>query len=371
MYKLSSENLGKLFNDVYTDLNIPPERFKEATQKYEKLGAWLNQDSKIHFNSDSVLYVQGSALLGTLTKPINNGEYDFDYVYRRLLSKDSVTQQELKKQVGDQLRRYIQHLKDIKDTDIPTLEEGKRCWRLQYKGKFHMDILPAIPDPEPQYLMNPADGVIITDKELTRWQFTNPKGYHSWFKQSMRIRLDEARIRLAKSAGVEVEKIPENEAKTTLQIAIQILKRHRDSTYTGHPDDKPISIIINTLAGLSYNNSENIYQTLSHIVKNMAKHIEMREGTPWVQNPINHKENFADKWKTHPIREKHFRQWLKLAEDEFTSFENETNTILLTERLEKSLRLDSAKTHMAAAHKRAGLSAAATAVTVKTDPWSY
>lgn len=371
MYKLSSDNLGRLFNDIYSDLNIPPERLAEAKKKYEDLGKWLNTDSQTYFKTDSTLYVQGSALLGTLTKPIKNGEYDFDFVYRRLLSKDGITQAELKTQVGDQLRRYIEHLKKTGSTDIPELQEGKRSWRLQFKGRFHMDILPAIPDPEPQYLMNPKDGVIITDKDLTRWQFTNPKGYHSWFKQSMRIRLDEERSRLAKSASVDVEKIPEDEAKTTLQQAIQILKRHRDSMYDGDPDHKPISIIINTLAAHSYNNSANLYEALSHIVKNMEHHIEDRNGVRWVENPINKKENFADKWEAYPIREKNFRSWLKLAKDEFISFANETNTVVLSERLEKSLRLDNAQTFITSANKRAGLAAAASAVTVKTDPWSY
>lgn len=371
MYYLNTDNINRLLNDVYKELDVPPPLLKEATAKYHALGAWLNTDSQANFKTDSLLYVQGSTLLGTSIKPVKRGdEYDFDLVYRRALSKDGITQAELKKQVGDQLKRYIKHLKDTGALEIPELHECQRCWRLQYKGKFHMDILPAIPDPEPNYKMNPADGVIITDKEVSRWQFTNPKGYHSWFKQQMKVALLESRRSLAKAGKVDIEAVPEDEATTTLQQAIKILKRHRDSTYTGPKDDKPISIIINTLAGHAYNNSDNLYSALSHMVDHMADHIEDRQGVPWVQNPINGKENFADKWEKHPERAEAFKTWLKTAQAEFTSLKKETNQHQLSEQLSKSLRLENASVIAEAAHKRAGLAAAASAVTVKTSPWS-
>jgi len=372
MYKLSHENLGRLLDDVYTDLDVPDSFVAEAEKKYLALGEWLNKDSQANFKTDSSLYVQGSTLLGTSVKPIKKeDDYDFDLVYKRQLLKERITQAELKKQVGDQLSRYLKHLKDIGETDIPKLEEGKRCWTLQYKGKFHIDVLPAIPDPKPDYKMNPEDGLIITDTELATWQFTNPKGFHSWFKQSMKVALYESKRAFAKAAKVDIEQVPEDDVKTTLQKAIQILKRHRDATYKGDPDDKPISIIITTLAGQCYNNNENLYLALSHIVDHMADHIEDRDGVLWVENPINHKENFADKWEDSPIRAEKFMEWLKSAKAEFTALANETNSDRITEQLFKSFRVNDAATMVTAASKRAGLAAAASAVTVKTSPWGY
>ena len=214
------------------------------------------------------------------------------------------------------------------------------------------------------------DGIIITDKELAQWQFSNPKGYHSWFKSAMTEALFEKRATLAKADSVEVESIPEDGIKTTLQKSIQILKRHRDSTYTGHADDKPISIIISTLAGHAYNNSNNLYVALSTIVESMDKFIEKREGVYWVENPINKKENFADKWEKHPERMKLFYSWIKSAKSEFSSFKNEESMEILTETLSKSLRVDNASTIVGNAKKRAGISAAASSAPIKSDPWS-
>lgn len=371
MYKLSEANLDLLMNDIFKDLDVPTELRKEAERKYTNLGIWLNEDSQEHFKSDASLYIQGSTLLGTSVRPIKRGdEYDFDLVYRRNIKKEGITQKELKTQVGDQLGRYIKYLEGEDEADIPKLVEGKRCWTLQYKGRFHIDILPALPDPEPSYLMNSEDGIIITDKELVHWQFSNPKGYHSWFKSTMRESLYEVRNSMAKSDGVDVESIPEEGVKTTLQKAIQILKRHRDSTYSGNKDDKPISIIISTLAGHAYNNSGNLYLALSGIVENMANYIEKRDGVYWVENPINNKENFADKWRKHPERMEAFFQWLNSAKSEFSSYRIENNMDVLTEKLSNSFRVDNAQVIVGNASKRASLAAAASSVSVKTDPWS-
>jgi hypothetical protein len=370
MYQLNAENLGRLMSDVYQDLDVEKVRLHEAKSKYKELGDWLKLDSQSYFKTDSNLYIQGSALLGTLVKPVSDGEYDFDFVYRRELQKESVTQADLKRQVGDQLRRFTKHLKESGSKDVPELHEGARCWRLQYKGRFHMDILPSIPDPKPEYRLLPEHGLIITDRDLVHWQFTNPKGYNAWFRQTMRIALTEARSSLAKASNVNVEAIPEDDIKTTLQMAVQILKRHRDSVYEGHKDDRPISIIISTLAAKSYNNSGNLYLALRNIVENMAKHIEDRDGELWVENPINHKENFADKWNKYHIRAKNFMNWLRQAREEFTSMQNETDTVRLTEQLSKSFRINNASMIVTAAQKRAGLSAAVNAVRVPSDPWS-
>ena len=358
--------------EIYTDLDVPLELKKEAETKYLNLGEWLNQDSQSKFKSDSQLYIQGSTLLGTSVRPIKRGdEYDFDLVYKRNIKKDGISQKDFKDQVGEQLTRYIQYLKDGGEKDIPFLIEGKRCWTLQYKGRFHIDVLPALPDPEPEYLMDPEDGLIITDKELTQWQFSNPKGYHSWFKKSMRYALTELRNSLAKSDGVEVEDVPQHKTKTTLQKAIQILKRHRDSTYMGSKDDKPISVIITTLASHAYNNSDNLYVALTEIVKNMNNYIEDRDGVYWVENPINKKENFADKWESNPKRAEEMFRWIESANKEFESYQNETNIDVITESLEKSFRLDNATAITGKAKKREGLAVAAKAVEVKTDPWSH
>ena len=73
-------------------------------------------------------------------------------------------------------------------------------------------------------------------------------------------------------------------------------------------ENKPISIIITTLAAKAYQ-GENIVEGLYNIVHTMDKYIENRNGIYWISNPINDKENFADKWEEAPIKRKNFFDW--------------------------------------------------------------
>ena len=98
--------------------------------------------------------------------------------------------------------------------------------------------------------------------------------------------------------------------KTPLQRSIQILKRHRDIMFAEDQDDRPISIIISTLAARAYNDEANLLDALQIIIDGMPRYIENRNGVSWVSNPVNPLENFADKWRAHPQRETKFRQWL-------------------------------------------------------------
>jgi hypothetical protein len=128
----------------------------------------------------------------------------------------------------------------------------------------------------------------------------------------MRIRLDE----MMKIARAEVEDVPEHTVKTPLQRAVQILKRHRDIAFENDSDDKPISIIITTLAAKAYQNEADVFEALLSIVQRMPDCIEYQNEKPVVINPTNHDENFADKWSVHPERQENMFAWLANVADD-------------------------------------------------------
>lgn len=373
MFDPNINQLDLYFNEIYKNLDIPGHLLKTANQRYMDLAEWLKEDSEKRFNSNSVLYPQGSILLGTPVMPVKAGDdFDYDLVYLREIKKENITQKELKKQVGDQFKAYIEYLKETNSDDIPTLIEGKRCWTLKYP-KFHMDILPALPDEEGEYKINAKDGIIITDKELHHWQFSNPKGYNAWFKYQMRQSIHEEKVRLAKASTLEIEEIPDNDVRTTLQRAIQILKRHRDSTFKGPKNDKPISVIINTLATKAYKHSSNLYQTLQDILTEMDMHIIEKNGVYCVENPINPKENFADKWEKFPERKNAFFSWLKSAKEEFIGLEKKGGFSEINERLQKTLGNDVVtgawNSFEKLNEKRNALNIAVSSIKTPTKPW--
>ena len=303
------EKLGQLLLKAAESLDIPDHVYEDATLKYENVGGWLSaDDSKLRGYSPEI-YPQGSFRLGTVVRPVSEeDEYDIDLVCHLDLRKEQTTQKDLKQVVGDRLKQRADLAR--------ILEPLRRCWRLDYPPesqmpRFHMDVLPAIPNRE-----RPPTGILLTDTELTLWQSSNPKAYADWFYERMKTVFLLQRTQLAKSFQADVEEVPEWQVKTSLQRAIQILKRHRDIYFQSIPDDRPVSIIITTLAALAYNNQADVYAALVDIVRDMPRLIEKRNGRWWVGNPVEPNENFADKWNEYPKRREAFERWLKKASDD-------------------------------------------------------
>lgn len=313
MNEVQREQLGRLLQHAAEALDIPDALYEEAVAKYEQVGQWLEEQDAENGRNPPEIYPQGSFRLGTVVRPLTDkDEYDIDLVYRRDLQKESTTQKKIKEEAGEHLRGYVAILEDRGDA-APTLDEGRRCWTLTYDDRFHMDVLPAIPDPKGH-----AENILVTDRELREWQHSNPIGYAEWFKTCMRVQFFEQRSRVAAMLKEAAERVPDWKVKTPLQRAVQLLKRHRDFYFQDEQDNRPVSIIITTLAAHAYRNQANLYDALLAIVRDMPEYIENRDGVAWVANPVNPKENFADKWQSHPVRAEKFLAWLQRVEDDFT-----------------------------------------------------
>lgn len=296
--------LSKSLDDVARLLDIPEDLAEEAIAKYEAVAAWLSDEDSPLRQYEPELYPQGSFRLGTPIRPLKaRDEFDIDLVCRLNIKKESTTQKELKDLVGDRIKADAE-LKKI-------LEERRRCWQLLYGDRFHLDVLPAIPDAE-----RPGTSILLTDKDLVRWQFSNPIGYAEWFYARMALQVMQLREALAKAANASVEEIPEWRVRTPLQRAVQLLKRHRDLRFSPDAEDRPTSIIITTLAARAYNGQPQTYDALLEIVRAMPGFIENRDGKWWVANPVHAGENFADKWNEKPGRKDAFERWLKQVDSD-------------------------------------------------------
>ncbi len=324
--------LGDFLLHLAESLDISDTKYAEAEDRYNAVASWLGKDGSSLAGYSPDIYPQGSFRLGTVIKPLNDkDEYDIDLVCQLKASKKILTQKDLKQLIGDRLRAHDQYRRML-DT-----EEGRRCWTLNYAdgAQFHMDILPAIPDEDFILLMksrgvspNLADlGIAITDTtspiyetHSDDWPKSNPRGYAEWFRGRMKVRFEELRKSLAEAVrAATIEEVPEHSIKTPLQRSIQILKRHRDMMFTEDSEDKPISIIITTLAAHAYNNQADLVDAILSLLDDMPKFIESRGGVAWVANPVNPLENFADKWAEHPQREEKFRRWLSQVSQDLRS----------------------------------------------------
>lgn len=332
MRKELNEEQKEEFKDILESLgeslDITQTQFDNLAKSYKAVGDYLQNDPEFE-SYKPIVTPQGSLRLGTIIQPINpNDDLDVDLVYRLSDKNPAWTQKDIKEKVGARLKgsdRYASMLEK---------KEGRRCWTLLYreiadnpKEKYHMDILPSVADNKyaermrrlfsENFSASTVDqiSIRITDREAKdyatsthkeEWLKSNPDGYALWFAN--RCKADES-VKLMAEAVVPIGKY--NKDKTVLQRIVQILKRHRDIMFRNDIDDKPISIIITTLAARAYRGEKDLLEGLVNVVDNLEKSITNNaRGEDVVANPVNPEENFADKWPMHPKRRENFYKWL-------------------------------------------------------------
>lgn len=259
---------------------------------------------------------------------------------------------------------------------------------------FHMDIVPCIP--ESGLERTSLKDVIIASTELDyglagevselavsitdnmdelyseitkKWRISNPEGYAQWF---------ESRMRLASSVLAQreidfrasIDTLPFYKWKTPLQVAIQLLKRHRDTMFKGTEDSKPISIIITTLASRAYKGESDLVSALSNILTTMGTYIHPQ--IPHVPNPVNPVEDFADKWYSqkheHLKLKENFDRWLFQAQADFSAICSKESSQVIHDAAERGFSVSLDKSSI---ERSLGLSAAIVTPTKKieaTDP---
>ena len=334
-------------------LDISESQYDAAVRSYGAVGEWLAKPESSLALYKPIIRPQGSFILGTMIKPIcEDDDLDIDLVCELTGKNSQWVQYHLKQAVGNRLKDNETY-KNMLD------EEGRRCWTLRYadSSNYHMDILPSLVCSDYSTILEKAlsdslqstnyDSLAIritdkkqpnyyTDAVAENWMKSNPFGYGSWFYNRASVELRKS-ILLSES----VKPVPKYlKEKLPLQRAIQILKRHRDMMFNGD-DDKPISIIITTLAASAYNKETSVIDALTNVVNSMENYIESRydhslgKVVKWIVNPVNSEENFADKWVEHPQREKIFYKWLNQAKQDIHNITQQRGFHNISEAMKK------------------------------------
>ncbi|MFK0382482.1 nucleotidyltransferase [Agrobacterium sp. NPDC090273] len=326
-----------LLEAMIAELEIPEHRYEQADRSFKSFGDWLHREESSVRHLDPQVYCQGSFRLGTAIRPLTEDEeYDVDSVCElRLLTKDHLSQFDLKQLLGAEVKLYH----DAQNMTKP-VREGNRCWILDYAdgAQFHMDIVPALPNAAEQKRLLTAvmhdarwseTAIAITDRRLPNyrertafWPRSNPKGYSHWFasrQAEILVRRKRAKVEALNRQGfrASVEDMPDFKVKTPLQSAIMILKRHRDNMFVREPDVRPISVIITTLAAHAYEGQETISGALFAILQRMDQFIQHAGQKYVIANPTDPYENFADKWQAEPAKADAFFRWLRTARADF------------------------------------------------------
>ena len=341
--------------------------------RYEAVGRWLDDGKYPECLGGLDIYSQGSFRLGTVVRPIRNGiesSYDIDLVCQIPLYKERTTPQSVKWMVGERLREHATYRKLLDP-------EGRRCWTLEYSEQdsvgFHLDVLPAVPDP----LGPQSTAIAITHKQESgySWSASDPRGYGAWFVEKnfeafLRV-FHEQKQNIQRRASLvyaSVDAVPDPLVRTPLQRSIQLMKRHRDVRFNNYAriEYAPISIIITTLAAHLYGNESDVYTALSGIVSKLQAHALLVEGkaidyslatmgliqrhpdgTWYIGNPVNPNENFADRWhEDNHARARAFFAWVEALQNDLLKILHETNPRRLNEHLSRVLGTSAVSNHL-------------------------
>ena len=363
----------KFLERVASEIDITPSKYQDAVNRYQAVGRWLDDGKYPEFVDKLDIYSQGSFRLGTVVRPIRNGieaSFDIDLVCQMPLVKEQTTPQSVKSMVGGRLREHITYRKLLD-------REGRRCWTLEYAEQdgvgFHLDVLPAVPDP----LGLQSTAIAITHKQESgfSWSASDPHGYGAWFDQKnseafLRVSREQKRDiqRRASLVYASVDAVPDHLVRTPLQRSIQIIKRHRDVHFNSSAciDYAPISIIITTLAAHLYGNEPDVYTALWGIISKLQGHAllvegkaieyslaaiglirRLPDGTWYIGNPLNPSENFADRWhEDNHARARAFFAWVEALQNDLLNILRETNQSRLNQHLSRVLGTSAVSSHL-------------------------
>lgn len=299
---LDHELIG-LLDSICQELEITEAMFTLAEERYMSIAEYLGGNGSPLAIYKPVIHPQGSINTGTTVKPPQSCEFDVDVICQLAISERAPQQAFLELVYNRLAQRGIYRLKRM-----------NRCVRVQYENEFHIDITPGIPD-----IDQGPENILVTDKEQGKWKESNPKDYCKWFKAVGRLQpalmyevLANERLSI-KAAQAEPLPAPQF-SKPVLNRVVQLLKRHRDLIYEGDKD-APISAIIATLAGSSYQyharhgRFTSRVEFLKAVVTDMPQFTTRVNGDELVPNPRNPLENYADKWQTRPHRRRIFHEW--------------------------------------------------------------
>jgi len=303
-----------------------PTQLTALERSYNSTGEFLSACSE--FRGDLIqIHAHGSRQLGTIVRPRDGSRegFDIDLIAR-------LTPEARRKYEGDRgpallLDRLHGALSRYAEAHGLQLHRWERCATLEYAEGMCADISPVIDAPLHAAPFGDTHG-LIPDRELRRFDSTNPRGYAKHFDLAAAIppnftaalSLSEAMDSVTRADVTPLSDAQEVSDRLLCRL-VQLLKLHRNVGFgvvqVGH-DMAPTSVFLTTLAAMAYaveapQPHESPLELLLDIVERMPLHFErisQPDGSEqWVlPNPSAPKDNLAASMNL-PARQEAFFFW--------------------------------------------------------------
>ena len=326
----STQSSARFFHlvDAIAQANEPtPTQLEALERSYNSTGEFLSTCSE--FRGDLIqIHAHGSRQLGTIVRPRNGLRegFDIDLIAR-------FTPEARRKYDGDRgptllLNRLHGALSRYAEAHGLRLHRWERCATLEYAEGMCADIAPVIDSPLLAAPFGDTHG-LIPDRELQRFESTNPRGYAKHFDLAAAISpnftaaLSFSAEAMDSVTRADVTPLPDAQEVfgRLLCRLVQLLKLHRNVAFgaaQSGQDMAPTSVFLTTLAVKSYSMEapkphESPLELLLDIVESMPLHFErisQPDGTEqWVlPNPSAPKDNLAESMNS-PARQEAFFFW--------------------------------------------------------------
>lgn len=315
------ENPDIALKNIVDSIRLDDARLEKMKTAYSAITSLLANDKDFfaQFDNKIEVYAQGSASIGTTIKPTDD-DFDLDIVLHIDYDYANFSPAIL----YNNLVRVFNSSSRYKDK----FEKKNRCVRINYKDDFHMDILPGFSDKSTD-----ETAIRVPDRELQGWTVSNPKGYTDWFlkRASHIVSMEEFSLTKSSLDTKEFEKCNDK----PLKDAVMVLKMFRNEYFRNNDDNITPSIILTTLAGLSYRGSETILGTLKQFVKYVRE--QSNYGVIKLENPSLKSENLSERWEANLDIYNSFLAFLNSLEDKIADLEETTNDFSLRESVIKSM----------------------------------
>ena len=268
------------FNDfIRSEVNLNPNRLRELQRRVRAVDEFLSRNLKSYEKCEN----QGSHALGTIIRPVNDGEYDSDILLYLTNDPD--------KHPRDYVDYVFTCLKQ-NENYADKVQRKTRCVSVDFVGEFNLDIVPCITRGNLQDICN-----YRTDK----FEPTDGTGYREWFNGKTDV------------------------TNGHLKPTTQLLKYIRD-----HKGNYEVpSILLTTFIGHSvhYNERGKRFKTLPDTLKTVSNRInsflQATPNMPRMRNPARRGERFERHWDQKQYL--HFREMFNIYNGQINGAFNETD----------------------------------------------